>query len=78
MGSNTQYVYSREAMLKIISDPGSVRIKICPKIEQEGDGPVEYDEVIESRSFVLDDWFSANLLLKEIRAMRDRTWGKPE
>lgn len=78
MGSNTQYVYGHEAMLKIISDPGTVSIKVCPKIEVEGDGPIEYDEVVEARTFVLNDWFSANLLLKEIRSMRDRTWGKPE
>ena len=78
MVSNQQYVYSRNAMLKIISDPGAVRIKICPKIEIEGDGPVEYDETVDAREFVLEDWFSANLLLKELRSMRDRTWGKPE
>lgn len=77
MGSNTQYVYTPYALVKIISDPGSVRLKICPKILSNHDGPDQYDEVEGAISAELD-WFALNLLMRELRNMRDKTWGKPE
>jgi hypothetical protein len=77
MVSNQKYVYGPTSLVKIVSYPGSVRVKICPKIEEDGDGPDLYDEV-EGYVSVELDWFGVNLLMRELRAMRDKTFGKPE
>lgn len=77
MGNDTQFIYTEYALLKVIEDNDSVRVKICPVILESGDGPLRYDEVTGATEISLGRR-QANLLIKAVRYARNRTWGKDE
>lgn len=72
MASNTEYIYGEHSMLKMVAWEDEVQIKICRKRE---DGT--YDET-DPAVFNLPDRGFAQTLIRDIRRMRDRVWGKDE
>jgi hypothetical protein len=78
--SDTKMVHTARALVKVIRDPDAVRLKLCPRFDVDGGDSralPEYDEghgAVETNL----DWREINLLIKELRAMRDRTFGRAE
>lgn len=77
MGNNTHFIYTETALLKVIEDHDSVRIKVCPVILDNLDGPLRYDEMAGAVEVCLPRQQS-NLLIRAVRYARNRTWGKDE
>lgn len=73
MGNNQAYIYASNQMaVKLIADPGSVRLKLCRIADdgkmQEVDGTLEADLTRHD----------LNRTIKELRRLRDRVFGKDE
>lgn len=62
-------------MLKVIADPDSVRVKMCPMIGDEPGGSI--DEVENAISIDLDRR-TVNRLIRDLRKMRDRVFEADE
>lgn len=77
MGNDQEYLYGDYAMLKLIRDPDTVRLKLCPAVLEEGDGDARFNELEGSVSIDLDRE-GCNMLIRQVRKMRDRTFGKDE
>lgn len=83
---NTSMVHTGRALIKVIEDPDSVRLKVCPRFDivrgdqiplnPKGEIP-EYDEVNESLETALS-WEECNILIRHIRTHRDRVYGVAE
>jgi hypothetical protein len=85
--SDTSMIHTERALVKVIEDPTSVRLKICPRVVYDDSlasteqGP-EYFEVQETddgpRPLETDlSWNECNLLIKALRRHRDRVHGTP-
>lgn len=72
MASNQAYIHGTYSMLKLIADHDSVRVKLCPRHE---DGHV--DEVDKAVAISLDRQ-GVNMLIRDLRKMRDRCFGRDE
>lgn len=79
MGSNTEMIHTRNALIKVIDDEGSLRLKLCPRFPVvDGDRALpEYDESHASVETEMD-WREVNMLISRLRIIRDRTFGKAE
>lgn len=77
MGNDQAYVYGDNSSntLKLIADPGGVRVKMCPMI---GDIPGgEIDEVENAIEIDLDRR-GINHLIRELRRLRNRVFEADE
>lgn len=79
MGSNTEIIHTKSALIKVIDDEGSMRIKMCPRFDVVGGDRAlpEYDEGHRAVETSMD-WREANMLISRLRIIRDRTFGKAE
>lgn len=80
MAANEQFIHTGGALFKIMDqDTGGVTVKVCPRYDINGgevNGP-EYDEMEGAVSTNLG-WREINLLIRDLRTIRDRVFGKPE
>lgn len=78
MVANQAYIYAEQGALKLIADPGEVRVKFCPW----GDGSdPEHQDLIETGDDVREVSLSrgeVNHLIKRLRELRDRVYGADE
>jgi hypothetical protein len=75
MGNDQAYVYGNSGSpgaMKIIADPASVRVKMCPVT-----GPDTINEV-EGTVEVDLDRAAVNRAIRDLRKMRDRVFGPDE
>lgn len=79
MGSNTAFIYGDEesGLIKVIADPSNVRVKLCPQRVDPATEDERFDEGTHSVSSNLDRR-SVNRLIKDLRIMRDRVFGRDE
>lgn len=79
MGSNQENVHTKNALIKVIDDEGSLRLKMCPRFDVVGGDRSlpEYDEAHASVETEMD-WREVNMLISRLRIIRDRTFGKAE
>lgn len=84
--SNTSMVHTSRALIKVIEDPGCVRLKICPRYDVDGSAPdfvlgkapvPEYDEMDAAVGTEMS-WEECNILIRHIRTHRDRVFGTAE
>lgn len=83
MAGNTRFVYADSQLVKTIADPDSVRLKVCPMItrqEHEAEEYAEHERVVGGVTFapveVSMDRVAVNRLIADLKAMRNRTFGK--
>jgi len=74
--SQTLMVHTAGALVKIIDDETTVRLKICPRFEVGDSDTPEYDEFDGAVSSNLD-WREINMVIERLREQRDRVFGKP-
>lgn len=75
MGNDQAYIYGDYSLLKLIRDPDEVRLKLCPAYDRRTpDEPVTFNEVEAAVSIGLDR-DGINMLIRDLRKMRDRVFG---
>lgn len=74
MGSDQSYIYGDHSVIKLIEDPTTVRVKICPRVDEP---EREFDEIDGAVSFDCDR-ADLNALIRGLKKHATRVFGRDE